>query len=73
MGIVHLAARRAGHATQRQVLDGSAKTIAGMAFYVGKVDQEGGILDHAGHFPAADVLVGMLVFIKIFLVRPGCG
>ena len=54
--IVHRAARLAGHAAQRQVLDRAAKPAARMTLDVRKVDQEAGILDHSGHLPFLDAL-----------------
>ena len=72
-GIVHLAARLAGHATQCQVLNGGSKTVAGMPLDMGKVDQESRILDKPGYFPAPDVFVGPFMFVIVFLVRPGGG
>ena len=61
--VVHGAARLAGHAAQGQVLDRAAKAAAGVALDVGEVDQEAGVLDHAGHVPFLDGLEGVLVWV----------
>ena len=42
-----------------------------MSLDVRKIDQEGRILNHPGHFPLLDVLEGTLVSVKILLVRAG--
>ena len=55
-GVVHGAARLAGHAAQRQVLESRPKAAARVTLDVRQVDQEGGVLDQSGDLPVLDVL-----------------
>ena len=68
-GVVHVAACLARHAAQRQVLERRAEPAAGMSLHVGEVDQEAGILDHAGDLPLLDALIRALMFVEILLIR----
>ncbi len=71
--IMHLPARLTSQTAQGEVLDGRSKSIGRMALDMGEIDQEGRILDKAGHFPDLNVLIRSFVFVVVFLIRPGGG
>jgi len=70
MHIVHLAARLAGHAAQRQVLESRPKAAAWVPLDVGKVDDERSVMNHAAQLPLGDVLVSPLPGIDVLIAQP---
>ena len=70
--VVHASARLADHAAQRNILDAAAEAAGGMPLDVRKINQEAGVLDHAGHLPGFHVLVFPLVQVEITVIGSAC-